>query len=44
MADGYISFYEGGYSSLSPENGNYIGFRLNSGQLASTTSPMTAIS
>jgi hypothetical protein len=42
MGDGYISFYEGGYSSLSPESGNYVGFRLNAGQLASTTSPMTA--
>lgn len=48
MGDSYISFYEGGYSSLNPEGGNYVGFRLDSGQrlnasqLASTTSPMTA--
>lgn len=42
MGDGYISFYDGGYSSLSPDNGNYIGFRLNAGQLASTTSTQTA--
>jgi hypothetical protein len=42
MGDNYISFYEGGYSSLSPESGNYVGFRMNAGQLASTTSPMTA--
>ncbi len=48
MGDNYVSFYEGGYSSLNPDNGNYIGFRMNNGQrlsasqLASTTSPITA--
>ena len=42
MGDNYISFYNGGYSSLNPEGGNYVGYRLNAGKLSSTTSPMVA--
>lgn len=42
MGDGYISFYDGGYSSLDPKRGNYVGFRMNADQLASTTSPNVA--
>ncbi len=42
MGDNYISFYGGGYSSMNPNVGNYVGFRMGAGQLASTTSPMTA--
>ncbi len=36
------SFYSGSPSSLSPDNGNFIGYRMDSSGLASTTSPMTA--
>ncbi len=38
MGDSYESFYTGGYSSLNPEFGNYMGIRLPASQFASTTS------
>lgn len=38
----YEGFYSGGYSSLSPDYGNFIGYRLPAGQLGSTTSMVTA--
>jgi sugar phosphate isomerase/epimerase len=44
MADttNYESFYEGGYSSLNSENGNYIGFRLGADMLGAPTNPQSA--
>ena len=41
MGDSYESFYTGGYSSLNPEFGNYIGFRLPASQFSATTSIQT---
>jgi len=38
----YESFYTGGYSSLNPEYGNFVGYRLGFGKLGSTTSIQTA--
>lgn len=38
----YESFYSGGYSSLNPEYGNYVGKRLNAGELAQSINPTTA--
>jgi sugar phosphate isomerase/epimerase len=43
MATNYESFYSGGYSSLSPEFGDYFsGYRMNAGQLGFPGSPSTA--
>lgn len=38
----YGSFYTGGYSSLSPEYGNFIGYRINASSVGSPTSIQTA--
>ena len=38
----YETFYSGGYSSLNPEYGNYVGFRLSAGALGSPTGIQTA--
>jgi len=38
----YENFYTGGYSSLNPEYGNFVGYRLPFGQLSSTTSMQVA--
>jgi len=40
--ENYESFYLGGYSSLNPNYGNFIGYRLNAGQISSPTSIQTA--
>ncbi len=46
MGDGYLSFYEGGYSSLRPDfsgtYGNFLGYRMHGGTLSSTTSIQSA--
>ena len=33
----YESFYQGGYSSLNPDYGNFVGYRLSSAQIGSPT-------
>jgi hypothetical protein len=38
----YESFYQGGYSSLSPDYGGFVGYRLPGGQIGQPTNPMTA--
>ena len=38
----YESFYSGSYSSLSPEYGNFIGYRFPAARLSSTTSIQSA--
>ena len=38
----YEGFYEGGYSSLNPDYGNFVGYRLDAGQLSSPTGIQTA--
>ena len=38
----YEALFSGGYSSLSPTYGNFIGYRLNSGKIGSPTSIQTA--
>ena len=42
MAINYEAFYQGGYSSLSPDYGNFIGYRLPASVFGSTTSVQTA--
>lgn len=42
MGDNYEGMYAGGYSSLSPNYGNFIGYRLGAGQIGSPTSIQTA--
>lgn len=37
----YESFYSGGYSSLNPDSGPYVGFRLSPSMFVSQTSPHT---
>jgi len=39
---GYESFYEGGASSLSPDYGNFIGYRMGAGGIGFPGSPQTA--
>lgn len=41
-SNGYESFYEGTPSSLSPDYGNFIGYRMNGSQLGFNGSPQTA--
>ncbi len=38
----YETFYEGGYSSLNPEYGNFIGYRIPMSNVSSTTSIQSA--
>jgi sugar phosphate isomerase/epimerase len=42
MGESYESFYSGGYSSLSPEYGNFVGYRLPAGQIGFPGSAQTA--
>lgn len=42
MANSYESFYSGGYSSLSPSYGNFIGYRLNAATLGAPMNPQSA--
>ena len=42
MAESYESFYGGGTSSLSPEYGNFVGYRMNASSLGFPGSPQTA--
>ncbi|MEM4330626.1 MAG: hypothetical protein QW273_01295 [Candidatus Pacearchaeota archaeon] len=46
MGEGYVSFYEGGYSSFDPQfspiYGNFTGYRMDASQLSSTTSVQSA--
>ena len=38
----YESIYSGGYSSLDPDNGNFIGYRMNANNIGFPGSPQTA--
>jgi hypothetical protein len=38
----YESFYQGGYSSMSPEFGNFVGYRIDAGKLGQSMNPTTA--
>ena len=38
----YETFYSGGYSSLNPDYGNFVGFRLGAGAIGSPTGIQTA--
>ena len=38
----YESFYQGTQSSLDPQYGNFVGYRVPAGQLGATTSIQTA--
>lgn len=42
MAESYESFYGGGVSSLSPEYGNFVGYRMSADSLGFPGSPQTA--
>jgi sugar phosphate isomerase/epimerase len=42
MGESYESMYSGGYSSLSPEYGNFIGYRLSAAQIGFPGSAQTA--
>jgi len=42
MAESYESFYGGGVSSLSPEYGNFVGYRMSAANLGFPGSPQTA--
>lgn len=42
MGDSYESFYNGGYSSLSPTYGNFVGYRMAAGQIGFPGSAQTA--
>jgi len=42
MADSYESFYGGGVSSLSPDYGNFVGYRMSAASLGFPGSPQTA--
>jgi sugar phosphate isomerase/epimerase len=42
MAENYESFYGGGVSSLSPEYGNFVGYRMSASALGFPGSPQTA--
>jgi len=42
MAESYESFYGGGVSSLSPEYGNFVGYRMSASALGFPGSPQTA--
>jgi len=43
MADySYETFYDGGYSSLNPDYGNFIGYRMNASQIGFPGSAQTA--
>jgi len=39
---GYESFYEGGVSSLNPDYGNFLGYRMNAARIGFPGSPQTA--
>jgi len=38
----YESFYNGGFSSMDPDNGNYVGWKIPAGQLGQSMNPTTA--
>lgn len=42
MGESYESFYTGGYSSMSPDYGGFVGYRLNASTIGSPTSIQTA--
>ena len=42
MAESYENFYGGGTSSLSPEYGNFVGYRMSAASLGFPGSPQTA--